>query len=370
MPGNLIQPQRLYDLFSDMVDIYSPSGREEELVKYLVAYLERHSVPYRLRQVDETRANIEIGTFGDSAQLLFLGHIDTVPAYDIEHYELNERNGLLYGLGTTDMKSGCAAMLEAFLAVFEDQGKLPDHVLLSLVVGEEETGDGTQALLAEQSFDWAIVAEPTNMQPCMTHYGYIEMLVRAFGYRRHAAMSDSQTNAIRALLRLLLELEQYLDHERPATVLNIRDLHSSESGFAVPDRCASAIDLHFPPKQSAKAYAEVIKKFCTERLVSGSATRHEIEFPLLADGYELDAGGELPKRLHNIYKQLGLAWLPTAFKSHSDANLLRDAFCQPVILGPGQLAKAHTRDESIDFVQVIRAAEVYAELLMTGSIVN
>lgn len=363
MPKNK-QHNRLYNLFRDMVDIYSPSGKEEELVDYLAAYLESVGLPFRLREVDETRNNIEIGQPGGTADTLFLGHIDTVPAFDIEHYELTERDGLLFGLGTTDMKSGCAALLEAFVAVNEASGGLPDNVLLSLVVGEEESGDGTQALLEAHNPAWAIVAEPTNLQPCMVHYGYIEMLLQTFGSRQHAAVSDGENNAIRAMLHALLKLEDYIEAGGGAvTVLNIRDLHSSESGFAVPDRCASAIDLHFPPSEDATLFAEALQRFCDEQLLESPASDYRVEFPLVANGYTLDQDHVVPTLLRALFDERGLPWCPSAFKSHSDANLLRDAGCSPVILGPGQLAKAHSRDESIAFDQVVTAADIYAGLL-------
>ena len=53
---------------------------------------------------------------------------------------------------------------------------------------------------------------------------------------------------------------------------------------------------------------------------------------------------------------------PTAFRSHSDANLLWNAGIRPLVLGPGQLEKAHTSDESISFSEVASAAEIYIAL--------
>ncbi|MCF7848538.1 MAG: M20/M25/M40 family metallo-hydrolase [Kiritimatiellales bacterium] len=360
-----INRDRLFALFRDMVDIYSPSGKEEEIGQYVADYLEGQGLVFEKEEVDEDRFNLLVSTGNGAPDTLFLGHIDTVPAYDIERYDFSERDGLCYGLGTADMKSGCAAMIEAF-GVAAQAGRLPDNVLLALVVGEEETGDGTRALLENRRFERALVAEPTDLKPCLNHYGYVEMTVRAFGSRRHAAMSGHDTNAIHSLLRCLIQLEDRLEKNEPETVLNIRDLHSSESGFAVPDRCAAEIDLHLPPGTDVKEYANQLRGFVEEQLTNSRASRHEIQFPTLADGYRVDPRDSVPQRLEKIYSELGLAWEPDAFRSHSDANLLRDAGCSPVILGPGQLAKAHTRDESVDFEQVARAAQIYSRLLFAG----
>jgi acetylornithine deacetylase len=357
-----INSKRLYALFQNMIDIYSPSGKEEELTDFLDNALAVTGLSVERQPVDETRSNLLISSGTGSPNRLFLGHIDTVPAYDIEHYGFQEKDGQIFGLGTADMKSGCAAMIEAFISAAE-QGALPDNVLLALVVGEEETGDGTQALLASRAFKTALVAEPTNLQPCMAHYGYVELIVRAFGYRRHAAMSDRDTNAIHAMLRFLIQLEDRIESSEPQTVLNIRDLHSSESGFAVPDRCAAAVDLHIPPNVRARDYAEKLREFIDAQLTGSRASKYELELPTLADGFETTLDADLPRELRQIFQTLEKEWTPIAFKSHSDANLLRDAGCQPIILGPGLLAKAHTRDESVAFEQVVDAAEIYARLL-------
>jgi acetylornithine deacetylase len=260
------------------------------------------------------------------------------------------------------MKGGCAALIEAYAAVAECNG-VPDDVMLALVVGEEETGDGTRALLDEYSFRRALVAEPTDLKVCLEHYGYVGMAVRTFGSRRHAAMSSRDTNAIRALLRFLLELEDRTEQGEPETVLNIRDLHSSESGFAVPDRCSASIDLHIPPGVQAHRYAEQLRAFAETHLEGSSASRYEIEYFESADGYRLSTDDRLVSALRSACAASGAEWQPDAFRSHSDANMLKDAGCSPVIFGPGQLAKAHSVDEAVQFEQVVRAARIYARVL-------
>lgn len=358
-----IDRNRLFSLFRDMVDIYSPSGKEESLSEYLTEYLEQSGFSIIKQPVDGLRYNLLASTGNDSFSGLFLGHIDTVPAFDIETSGFSQQKGLCYGLGTSDMKSGCAAMIESFIATHE-AGYSIDDIMLALVVGEEETGDGTQALLKEKQFEWALVGEPTNLRPCLNHYGYIEISIVISGYRQHAAMSGYDSNAVRTMLRLLLRLEELAEKQCTDMVLNIRDLHSSESGFAVPDRCAANVDLHIPPGISAKENAEKIHAFIKRELEQSSLVGCEIEFPTLADGYEIGIDDPVAEKLQKIFFEQDMQWKPIAFKSHSDANLLKDTGCNPLILGPGTLAKAHTRDESVNFEQVVSAARLYACMLV------
>jgi len=357
-----IHNERLHDLLRDMVDIYSPSGKEEELTSFLAGYLARRGLAVEHQEVDETRHNLLVRAGEGTPDMLLVGHIDTVPAFDIDRAWFSEQDGLCEGLGTADMKGGCAALIEAVCVAFESKC-LSDSLMLALVVGEEETGDGMQALLKTHRFNDALVAEPTELKPCLDHFGYVEMSVRAFGSRRHAAVAGRETNAIRALLRFLLRLEERMDRDEPDTVLNIRDLHSSESGFAVPDRCSADVDLHIAPDRSAGDCAEALERFAKEQLEESAACRYEIDFPTLANGYRLSPETRLPRQLRNACETLAIPWTPDAFRSHSDANLLREAGCNPVILGPGQLAKAHTVDESVDFAQVVRAAQLYLALV-------
>jgi acetylornithine deacetylase len=199
----------------------------------------------------------------------------------------------------------------------------------------------------------------------MSHFGYMEMLVRAFGTRRHASMAGQEYNAIFSMLRMLLQLAEWLETDHPEVILNIRDLHSSESGFAVPDRCAAWLDLHVPERIALEPLAEAMKTRVQNHLSGSAVTHYETGFPTMAAGYHLSQAGLLPEALKRSYNALGLAWNPQAFQSHSDANLLWKARCQPMILGPGQLAKAHTRDESISLDDVARAARIYLQLLHT-----
>jgi len=357
-----IQDDRLRDLFRDMVNIYSPSGKEEEIVDLLAEWLKAAGLPVTLREVTEGRHNIEVVWPDAEPEVAFVGHIDTVAAFDIERYEYDERGGQVYGLGTADMKGGCAALIEAFLSYVET-GNEPRRAGLFLVVGEEETGDGASAMLDDWRYPWAIVAEPTNLVPCLVHYSYVEVLVRAFGTRRHAAQAGHEYNAILSMLRMLLRLAEWVEKEYPEAILNIRDLHSSESGFAVPDRCAAWVDLHLPPPVPLDRLSKELELFVRDSLSGSAVTHYEMGFPTLAQGYELPPDGSLPQQIVTAGRNLDMALSPGAFRSHSDANLLWNVDCKPIILGPGQLSKAHTRDESISFEQVARAARLYREIL-------
>ena len=151
-----VQPERLKNLLKELVDIYSPSGKEEEIIEYAAEYLKKYGLAVIKQKVDENRFNLVVlPENGDEVDLCFVGHLDTVTARDLEDYGFREEGDAVFGLGTTDMKAGCAAIMEAFTVLAEKGGALPP-VGLALVVGEEEESDGAKTLAREYNFPWAV----------------------------------------------------------------------------------------------------------------------------------------------------------------------------------------------------------------------
>lgn len=358
----VINRERLKRLFTHMVDIYSPSGKEAQISAFLVQYLRRAGFPVERQEVDDDRHNILVLPDLREGDLVLVGHIDTVPAYDFENYEADEDGDQIFGLGTADMKGGCAAMIEALQACRES-GVDPE-VALALVVGEEESGDGTAELLREYHFPWALVGEPTDLQPCLAHYSYIEIKLETIGKRMHASMARQGQNAVQRMLQVLSDLLAHLDSRRPEVVYNIRDLASSHKGFAVPDHCLCWLDLHAPPE----ALTSELRIELEDLLLPGDSQEQPVEtlvsFHTIHAGYHLPDKGLVPEALKDVFSAHRRQWEPRAFPSHSDANLLWAAGTKALLLGPGQLDRAHTSDECVSFEQVCQAAQLYLDLIL------
>src|SRR4030042_2622173 len=133
-----IRPDRLKKLLRDLVDIYSPSGKEEEVIEFSERYLKKHGLVVKKQDVDEGRFNLLVFPEGRyEVDLCFVGHLDTVTAHDLEDFGFYEEGDNIFGLGTADMKAGCAAMMETFVTLAGTKKAFPP-VGLALAVGEEE----------------------------------------------------------------------------------------------------------------------------------------------------------------------------------------------------------------------------------------
>jgi acetylornithine deacetylase len=352
---------RLDQLVQDLIDIYSPSGKEREVLRFTEKYLNRLGLPVCRVEVESDRYDLLVRPEGEEPHVLFVGHIDTVPAFDLDNFSYEREGEVIRGLGAADMKAACAAMIEAFVAYRKEYGKLP-AASLALVVGEEETGDGAAALVDECRSPWAVVGEPTGMVPCLGHYGYVEVELSATGVRAHASMAQAKHNAVSVLLETLLGLTSFVEKHYPAAIYNIRDVHSSEAGFAVPDRCSASVDLHLPPDAPVGTVLVALEEHLAAESENESR-KIACDFSTVDSGYELPERGLLPEMLKEILTAGKRPWKTSSFRSHSDANQLWSAGIKPVVLGPGSLAQAHTEHESVKVSQVQDAAKVYYDLL-------
>ncbi len=361
-----IQPARLKKLLCRMIDIYSPSGKEVELLDYLHGYLKRQGLPVVRQEVDDRRYNLLVMPGDMDIRLALIGHVDTIAAYDLDRFAAEENGDELRGLGAADMKGGCSAMIEAYQAAFGAcSGRLP--AALALVVGEEEEGDGAEALVAEHHFPWAVIGEPTDLNPCLSHSGYLELQVRTRGRRRHASLANRQENAVEIMLHAILEMTRYLEERRPDVVCNIRDMFSARAGFVVPDRCEAWLDLHLPPAAPVGEIATDLEEIFSGYCRSHPRGEGDFRMTTIDAGYELPEKGPVVDALQDVYRRREMKWQPGVFRSHSDANRIWAAGIKPILLGPGRLEMAHIPEEAVSFSQVTGAAEIYFALVQAAS---
>lgn len=357
-----VNPERLQGLLEQMVNIYSPSGKEEEVVDFVAGHLRSNGVTVNLQPVDEQRSNLVATPEGlEQIELCLVGHLDTVAAYDLDDYGFELVDGEVRGLGTVDMKSGCAAMVEAFTVLCNQAGRTPP-VALALVVDEEEDSAGARALIDEYHFPWAIVGEPTDLAPCLGHYGYLEVFLRTRGKRAHSALPEVGQNAIEAMLRLLLHVTDFAASEGSRLVYNIRELAGLPSGFVVPDLCEAWLDFHIPPDMRMDSLKADLENIVAPDAIGLSSLDLYMRFEDTYAGYEISPNRAFVKKLRQVYEAMSRDWNPQQFRSHSDGNVLWAAGIDPIVLGPGRLDLAHSQDEGLPFADVVAAADLYLNI--------
>jgi acetylornithine deacetylase len=216
---------------------------------------------------------------GEDCVIGFLGHTDTVSyseGWVTNPFELTEKDGRLYGLGTSDMKGSIAAILAA---VSRDEVKnLKKGVKLYFTYDEEIGFSGVNELTAQNTIfpDYMIIGEPTNNEVINASKGLLELRVVFDGISSHASVPEEGVNAIEKCISFLNKLQQYYGEIKQqqlnskSATMNIGVIKGGRSSNIVPDSCEVIIDFRTILKNQNQ---EIIAK---ARVLAGNGAKVEV----------------------------------------------------------------------------------------------
>ena len=363
-----LEPDRLRRLLVDAVRVYSPSYAEAPAAKVFAARLEEAGLAVEYLPVPSVhghgaRGNLLVRLGPQPPSMMWIGHMDSIEA--VHGFSAPRVEGdVLYGLGAADMKSGCAAMVEALIAVHRSGLPLARGLCLGLVVGEEEYGDGALALIETVRAPLVIVGEPTDLLPCVAHNGYMECQLTTQGSRAHAAVPEFGANAIHAMLTWILAIFDTLLEPGLAgqVVANPREIQGGSTLFVVPAACQASIDVHWGPGTDPLAVSAALERARLAALADHPLCRLTSEVTFHSMGYRNPPEAPALAPLWRALAGTGLSGTPSVFRSHSDAAVFQAAGALAVVCGPGRLEMAHSPEEQVSLTQVEQAARLYAAL--------
>jgi acetylornithine deacetylase len=366
-----VDNDRVRELLINAVDRYSPTFAEEPVIRIFLDALKEAGIPYQLQRVRSERrigprANILVTIGPEPVELILVGHLDTVAQWHEGSHRAEISGDRLEGLGAADMKSGCAALMEALFALRESGRTLTKGLCVALVVGEEEYGDGAERLIQWRQAPLTLVAEPTELAPCTSHFGYLEARLESQGLRAHAALPEAGRNAIEAMLRWILAISEHSrvhDENRERIVVNPREIHGGEAGFTVAEKCESYIDIHLPPSIAAPRVESMIEQSRRSVIAEHPDTRLHYTREFWSAGFSCGSADPRLSPFMEAFELADLPWSPSVFRSHSDAALFHASGSLTIVCGPGKLAAAHSRDEWVSLQEVYQASRLYAAII-------
>src|SRR5215210_644332 len=129
--------------------------------------------------------------------LMFCGHLDTVGVEGMPApFEPMERDGLLYGRGSQDMKGGVAAMIHAAESVLQRGGLKKGRLIVAAVADEEYASIGADALVTRCRADYAVIPEPTDLAVGIAHKGFSAAEIVMHGRAAHGSRPADGRDAI------------------------------------------------------------------------------------------------------------------------------------------------------------------------------
>jgi succinyl-diaminopimelate desuccinylase len=362
------------DVLAALVRLPTAGGGEGAAARHSARLLEAAGLATRLLDWAPGREQLVARTVGgEGPPLTFTGHLDTVPvdpaAWSADPYGAERDGEKVVGRGTSDMKSGVAALVVATI----DHVARPHRcrgVQVVLTAGEETGCTGLLGLGAAERDALAtggplVVAEPTANELVLGHKGAHWMRLRATGRAAHGSAPELGDNAVVRLARAAVALHDHAGwprHDRfgPVTT-NVGVLHGGVAPNVVPDAAELMLDMRtVPGVDAARLRAQV-----------GVLAGPQVE---VADHIvlpPLDTAPEDPfiALIRAALTATGLddrAAPPARFFTDASvlAGLLGEGAPAPsVVLGPGEPAQCHVVDEYCLAGRVEQATVVYRELL-------
>lgn len=336
-------------LTAALVDFPSVSGEEKPLADAIEEAL--RALP-RLT-VDRYGQNVVARTsFGREKRIVLAGHIDTVPIADNVPSKLVD--DVLWGCGSSDMKSGVAVQLAAAAVFGAVDGPEPSHDLTFVFYDCEEIESIHNGLghVAREHPDWlagdfAVLLEPTDGLVEGGCQGTLRVRVTVSGVRSHSARSWLGQNAIHRAAPILNRLAEYEAREVEVEGLHFREglnavgISGGVAGNVIPDECAVLVNYRFAPDlseaQAAAHVREVFAGYDVELVDSAPAARPGLDLPEAAALAALTGAA------------------PRAKFGWTDVARFSALGIPAVNFGPGDPNLAHTRDEHVALAKVREA---------------
>ena len=329
------------DLTARLVDIESVSGGEQPLADAIEATVRR--LPH-LSVHRDGNALVARTSLGRGQRVVLAGHIDTVPV--AANLPSHIERDVLYGCGTSDMKSGVAVQLRLAALIPE-----PNQDLTFVFYDGEEVESERNGLLRISrnrpellAGDLAVLMEPTGGVVEGGCQGTLRAEVRARGKRAHSGRSWLGVNAIHEAGRILDVLRAYQAAEPDVDGLTYHEglnavfIRGGIAGNVIPDECVVTVNFRFAPDRSAAQAQEHVRE--------------------VFDGFEVTftdvVGGARPGLTEPVAASFvtAMGGTPRAKLGWTDVARFATLGIPAVNYGPGDPQLAHRADEHVSLAAV------------------
>lgn len=326
-----------------MVDIYSPMGREEKIVDFLIEWSKKNGF---------TSYRDEVGNFvaekGSGNKILLLGHVDTVSG----ELPVEIKEGVVYGRGVVDAKGSLACFLEA--------AKKAEDIGVRVVGAVEEEGTSRGAKHVVKQFDkpeYIVIGEPSGWSNITIGYkGCLNIMYDVETEKSHSSNSELNSNEkIIDFYNQLIEFFQTFNQDKSffnkvnAKVLSI---NSDENPFS--QKAEIKINVRTPPNFDIEDFKETVEDL---------KNNGEVSFSEYLGAVKVKRSNRLVTRfIRSIRKNRG----DVKFKlktGTSDMNILKEYDVPMVAYGPGDSSLDHTPNEHLSIKEYDKSIQVLSQVL-------
>jgi len=310
----------------------------------------------------------------------FNGHTDVVPVGNPEDWTHDPFGaeivgGIMYGRGTTDMKSGVAAFAAA--AIDFVRSTPPDGSIVLAITGDEEgdAQDGTLALLDwmdtnGESMDHCLVGEPTcpnTMGEMMKigRRGSMTGFFEARGVQGHSAYPHRARNPVHAMAQLVAalaaaELDQGTEHFDPSTLAITTFDTGNPANNVIPASCSATVNMRFNDAHSSKSLSLWLREQA-DMVTAATGVEFALRIQVSGESF-FTPPGELSTLVANaVAAQTGIVPEMSTSGGTSDARFVK-RHCPVVEFG--LVGKTmHQVDERVPVAEIEQLKAIYTQVL-------
>jgi len=310
----------------------------------------------------------------------FNGHTDVVPVGDPTDWSRDPFggeivDGVLWGRGATDMKSGVAAFVAAAVDFVRETP--PDGAIVITVTGDEEGAgvDGTAAILDwmaanGERMDVCLVGEPT----CPDRLGEMIKIGRrgsmtgrivAHGVQGHSAYPHRAKNPLTALVRLLdrlagHELDAGTAHFDPSTLAITTVDTGNPANNVIPAKARATVNIRFNDAHSSASLSDWLRAEAG-RVTDETGVRFDLDISVSGESFLTPPGAFVDLVAGAVEAETGLSPDLSTTGGTSDARFVKD-HCPVVEFG--LVGKTmHKVDERVEVAQIEALKAIYARIL-------
>jgi len=377
-----IDDREVLQLSRELIKIPSVTTHEERISKFIFQRLDKWGLSPKLVPVKGFGRSV-FAEIGDrkAPSIVLNGHIDTVEVmsgWKHDPFGAKVENGMLYGLGSLDMKGGIAALMIAFRSIAEMADRRYSRIVLQAVTGEETTCAGTRAMISRGGFRKAravIVGEGFGGLRAISNgrRGGSYFNIEVTGKAAHGSKPEDGINAIADAAKIVcaidamklkivngLVADDFQTLNESQTVLKIS---GGSQTLTVPEKCSlKLVRCTVPGSGNVEAELSGVIK----NLNLKSRVRIELETTPgdLLHPYMTAPTSPLVKAAAKSIKALtGKQPMLVIGRSEADDNIIaHDAKVPVICFGPGEsgdLAKYHQPEEAVSIPQLALASRAY-----------
>ena len=279
----------------------------------------------------------------------FAGHTDVVPSGPLDEWRSDPfepviRDGVLYGRGAADMKSGLAAMLTA---TEEFIGKYPDHrgTIAFLITSDEEgpSVDGTRRVVEvlrerQESIDWCLVGEPSSETTLgdtikIGRRGSLSGRLTVHGIQGHIAYPQLADNPVHALAPALAELAARVwdngnEHFQPTTFQVSNISAGTGAPNVIPGELRARFNLRFSTEQTVDSLKQTV-----EEILQRHRVKYSLEWFISGQPFLTIPGALSQAAARAVQEQLQINPKLTTGGGTSDGRFIAPMGAQVIELG-------------------------------------